>query len=48
VLNEICRRHDSSVNPSLWESDDFWARLGLVRVPDCLKRFNEVDGFYHA
>ncbi len=48
VLNEICRRHDSRVNPSLWESDDFWASLGLLRVPDCLKRFNEADGFYHA
>ncbi len=48
VLNEICRQHDSRLNPCLWESDEFWASLGFVRVPDFLKRFNEVDGFYHA
>jgi len=48
VLNAICRHHDSRLNPCLWESDRFWASLGFMRVPDVLKRFNEVDGFYHA
>ena len=48
VLNEICRRHDARLNPCLWESDEFWASLGFVRMPDVLKRFNDMDGYYHA
>jgi hypothetical protein len=41
AMNAACRDHDEI-------TDQDCERLGLVRVDDVLKRFNPVDGYYHA
>jgi hypothetical protein len=41
AINAACRDHDE-----LTEQD--CERLGLLRVDEALKRFNPVDGYYHA
>ena len=41
AMNAACREHNE-----LTERD--CERLELVRVDDVLKRFNAVDGYYHA
>ncbi len=45
VLNEICRRHEDP-DPRNWNED--WEALGFVIVDECLKRFNDIDGYHHA
>jgi hypothetical protein len=45
VLNEISRRHKAP-DPRNW--DENWEALGFLVVDDCLKRFNVIDGYYHA
>jgi hypothetical protein len=46
VLNELCRRHEDDPDPRNWIED--WEGLGFLVVGECLKRFNAIDGYYHA
>ena len=41
ILNSACRYHG-------YVPSGYIESLGLMQVPDVLKRFNEVDGYYHA
>jgi hypothetical protein len=41
AMNAACRDHNEL-------TDQDCERLGLLRVDDVLKRFNPVDGYYHA
>ena len=41
AMNAACRDHDEL-------TDQDCERLELLRVDDVLKRFNPVDGYYHA
>ena len=41
AMNAACRDHGEI-------TDEDCERLGLLRVDDVLKRFNPVDGYYHA
>jgi hypothetical protein len=46
VLNEISRRHEDTPDPRNWNED--WEAVGFLVVDGCLKRFNVIDGYYHA
>lgn len=41
AMNAACRDHNEL-------TDDDCDKLGLIRVAEILKRFNPVDGYYHA
>ena len=47
ILNSICHKM-KPLDPRTWLTADEWARFGLIPVSDCLKRFSEQDGPYHA
>lgn len=45
VLNEICAGQ-TDPDPRNWDIP--WDTLGFVVVNECLKRWNPINGYYHA
>ena len=41
AINAACRDHDRLTDADV-------ERLGLIRIPDGLKRFDSQSGYYHA